>query len=85
MTNKFESGITFFPEYTSASTAILQFRNIIQHILGNLCHRRAPKRSSSDLKPLLGPSSVPPALCETMAYVAFSCLAKASSDIAPLS
>lgn len=85
MTNNFESAITFFPEYTSASTATLRIREIIQSILETIRHRCAGRRPLNGLKSLPGQFSAPTTLCETTACLVFSHIAIASGDSAPMS
>ncbi|KAM0795281.1 hypothetical protein BDR22DRAFT_894396 [Usnea florida] len=79
MTDKPESGITFFPEYSSAST-VLPFRKIVQQILETLGHRRAPKTPLSGASPLLAPSANPISLCGSTAVLACSVLATPPAD-----
>ena len=81
MTGNFESGIVFFPEYTSASTATLWIR-IKRQIFGNSRHPKITNWPLNGLKPLLSQSSTPTTLCQTTAYLAcIPCLA--SGDSAP--
>lgn len=80
MTSRFESGITLFPEYTSASTATLWIRIKTIDIRFSR-HLRITNWPLNGLKPL-GQSSTPTTLCQTTAYLAcIPCLA--SGDSAP--
>ena len=71
MNNNIESGITFFPEYSSAST-VLPFRKLLQQIFETLGHRRAPESPLSGAATLLAPSAVPISLCGSTAILACS-------------
>ena len=78
MTNKFVSGIVFFPEYTSASTSTLWIR-IKRQIFGISCHRQTIRWPLSGLSPPRQPST-PTTLFQTTAYTAcIPCLALGDS------
>ena len=75
MTNKFVSGIFFFPEYTSASTSTLWIR-IKRQIFGIPCHRQTIRWPLSGLSAPPRQPSTPTTLFQTTAYTAcIPCLA----------
>ena len=79
MTNKLVSGIFFFPEYTSASTATLWIR-IKRQIFGISSHRQNIRWPLSGLSPHPKPPSTPTTLFQTTAYTAcIPCLALGDS------
>lgn len=81
MTGNFESGIIFFPEYASASTATLWIR-IKRQIFGVSHHQPIIKPPLNGIQSLPRQPSTPTTLCQTTAYLAcVPCLA--SGDSAP--
>lgn len=74
-TNDIQSGITFFPEYTPACSAL-------QQILERILRRRTPKAPLNGLTSPLGPSTVPASLCKATASLGIVTLEIASEDTA---